>query len=176
LAKDLMTTQKDIDEQRLIVDATISDLRVIAKEGRVEILVPLELRKFSHVMHLFTIFSAALADGVSPGAAARQCFPSPATCGFPRDKAMRLYRELEQTPRGAYGGVIGLFDYAGNIDSAVVIRSVWFSNGMAYSRNGGGIVASSDPASESEECLAKARVVWEGVAAAEVVPARPGRE
>jgi anthranilate synthase component 1 len=168
IARNLMTTQKDIDEQRIIADATIADLRAVATDGRVETLVPLQLRQFSHVMHLFTVFSARLVNGISVGSLLRSCFPSPATCGAPRQEAKRLYRALEGTPRGPYGGVIGLIDFSGNVDSAVILRSVWFANGMAYSRNGGGIVAESDPDNEYEECLAKGHIIWDSVAAAEL--------
>lgn len=167
LAKDLMTAQKDKDEQRLIVNATIADLRRIARDQRVETPVPLELRMFSHVMHLYTIFTAKLAAGVTPGAAVRQCFPSPAVSGVPRKEALRAYRALEGMQRGPYGGVIGLFEYGGNIDSAVVIRSVWFSEGSAHARTGGGIIGASDSDSEFRECMTKAAIIWDCVAAAE---------
>jgi anthranilate synthase component 1 len=86
-------------------------------------------------------------------------FPAGTLSGAPKPRAMEIIDELEQTRRGLYAGCIGYFDFAGDMDTAIAIRTALLRDGVAYVQAGGGIVADSDPAAEDEECQNKAAAV-----------------
>ena len=52
---------------------------------------------------------------------------------------------MEPSRRGVYGGTVGYFDFAGDMDMAIAIRTALIRDGVAYVQAGGGIVADSDP-------------------------------
>ena len=79
---------------------------------------------------------------------------------------MEIIETLEPTRRGLYGGAIGYFDFTGNIDTCIAIRTALIYQGNAYVQAGAGIVADSDPASENEETLNKAAAVLGAITAA----------
>ncbi|MDX6245010.1 MAG: anthranilate synthase component, partial [Frankiales bacterium] len=84
-----------------------------------------------------------------------------------RPAAMAALRGLETTPRHVYGGAIGYFDFSGNADMCIAIRTVLFSDGLATVRSGAGVVEGSDPAEEVRETQAKARALLDAIVAAE---------
>jgi len=79
---------------------------------------------------------------------------------------MEIIETLEPTRRGLYGGAIGYFDFTGNIDACIAIRTALLHKGVAYVQAGAGLVADSDPASENEETLNKAAAVLGAITAA----------
>ena len=79
---------------------------------------------------------------------------------------MTIIEQLEKSKRGVYGGCVGYFDFAGNIDTAIAIRSTVIKDSIAYVQAGAGVVADSVPASEDAECQAKAIAVLNAVAVA----------
>jgi len=84
------------------------------------------------------------------------CFPAGTLSGAPKVRAMEIIEELEPTRRGAYGGAVLNFDYAGNLSSCILIRAIVFRRGMAHIQAGAGIVADSVPEKEFFECVHKA--------------------
>jgi anthranilate synthase component 1 len=166
IERELLGSEKDLEEQRMIVDETIRDLQAIAA-GTVEVPVRLEIRRVGSVMHLFTVLKARLAMGISPIDAVMSCFPPSAVTGAPRREAMKVIREVERTERGAYGGVLGMIGFDGSVDTAIVLRSAWLQNGKVSMRCGGGITHASVAPEEYNECLNKARSIQTCVAAAE---------
>ena len=85
--------------------------------------------------------------------------------------AMKIIEELEPTRRAIYGGCVGYFDFAGNIDTAIAIRSAVIKNQIAYVQAGAGIVADSVAKLEDAECNAKAAAVLRAVAVANTLKA-----
>ncbi len=79
---------------------------------------------------------------------------------------MELIDELEPSRRGLYGGTVGYFDFAGDMDMAIAIRTALVRDGRAYVQAGGGIVADSDPVAEFDESVNKAAAVLRAVATA----------
>ena len=88
---------------------------------------------------------------------------------------MQIIDELEPARRGVYGGCLGYFDFAGDLDMAIAIRTAVLRDGVAHVQAGAGIVADSVAASEDAECSAKAAAVLRAVAVAETMrPAGDG--
>lgn len=167
-AADLASNLKDASEHAVVVDAEREAMASIAKGGIVETVIDRQVRRFSHVMHLYTTLQADLAEGLDLADAILALAPAAAVSGLPKRTATEIGVAAEGGPRGPYGGVIGIVDpHSGAADLAVVIRSLWLSDGVARLRVGGKIVPHSEPESEYRECLAKSRFLVEGIEAAE---------
>ncbi|MDO5682219.1 MAG: chorismate-binding protein, partial [Propionibacteriaceae bacterium] len=95
------------------------------------------------------------------------CCPAGTLSGAPKVRAMEIIERLELTRRGVYGGVVGWFDFQGNSDTAIAIRSTLIKDGTAYVQAGAGIVADSVPANEDIECRNKAAAVLRAIVAAD---------
>jgi anthranilate synthase component I len=72
---------------------------------------------------------------------------------------MEIIDELEQSPRGPYGGAVGYISFSGNMDLAITIRTACIENGSLTVRAGAGIVADSDPEKERLETVNKAMAI-----------------
>jgi anthranilate synthase component 1 len=96
----------------------------------------------------------------------RACFPAGTLSGAPKPRAMEIIEHLEPTRRGVYGGVVGYLDFAGNVDTAIAIRTAVIRDGIAHVQAGAGVVADSDPATEHAECRHKAAAALRAVARA----------
>jgi anthranilate synthase component 1 len=72
---------------------------------------------------------------------------------------MEIIDELEPVKRGIYSGAVGYLGFHGDMDLAIALRTALIKDGVLYMQAGAGIVADSDPASEWQETLSKARAV-----------------
>ena len=108
-----------------------------------------------------------LQDGYTNYDALRACFPAGTVSGAPKIRAMEIIAELEPDRRAAYAGAVGYFDFAGNMDTAIAIRTAVFKDGVAHVQAGGGIVYDSDPDLEYMETIHKASAVLTAIDQAE---------
>ena len=93
----------------------------------------------------------------------RATFPAGTLTGAPKVRAMEIIDELENRRRGPYGGCVGYIDFSGNMDTAIAIRTMVVREGEIFLRTGAGVVADSDPDTEYEECVNKARALIEAI-------------
>jgi anthranilate synthase component 1 len=107
--------------------------------------------KYSHVQHIETTVEGDLREECDQFDAARSVFPAGTLSGAPKLRAMEIIDNLEEEPRGLYGGGIGYFSVDGSADFAIAIRSILLQDGVATVQAGAGIVADSDPLREYEE-------------------------
>jgi anthranilate synthase component 1 len=126
----------------------------------------MQVRRYSHIMHLESTVVGTLTPERSALDATLACFPAGTLSGAPKVRAMQIIDRLEVSRRGLYGGVVGYFDFAGNSDVAIAIRTAVLKDGVAHVQAGAGLVADSDPAAEDAECLHKAAAALNAVAAA----------
>ena len=94
-------------------------------------------------------------------------FPAGTVSGAPKIRAMQIIAELEPEKRGLYAGAIGYFSFNGNLDTCIVIRTIIMQGKKAFINAGAGIVADSDPESEYQETLNKARGMLKAIELAE---------
>jgi len=126
----------------------------------------MNVERYSHVMHIVSTVTGELKNEISVVDALAAVFPAGTLSGAPKPRAMEIIEKLEPTRRGLYGGCIGYFDFNGNLDTAIAIRTALIRDGIAYVQAGAGIVADSIPESEDNECLNKAAAVLGAIAAA----------
>ena len=166
LERDLLADEKERAEHVMLVDLARNDVGRVAAYGSVTVDELMVVERYSHVMHIVSSVSGRLAPGSTAFDALTACFPAGTVSGAPKIRAMEIIDSLERTRRGPYAGVVGYFDFSGNIDTCITIRTIVATGGRAYVQAGAGVVADSDPASEAEETRRKAEALLRAVAAA----------
>ncbi|MCU1431485.1 MAG: anthranilate synthase component [Actinotalea sp.] len=156
LGEELLADPKERAEHIMLVDLSRNDLVKVCVPTSVEVVELMAVKRFSHIMHI----CSTVVGRLRPGATALQTlvatFPAGTLSGAPKPRAIALIDELEPARRGIYGGTVGYFDFAGNMDMAIAIRTALIRDGRASVQAGGGIVADSVPALEYEESRNKA--------------------
>ncbi len=169
LAAELLRDEKERSEHEMLVDLGVSDLERVCRDGTVRVTRQRVVERYSHVMHMVSHVTGELAQGCTPIEAFRTVFPAGTVTGVPKARAMALIGEMEPEPRGVYGGAVGYFDFAGNLDTCIAIRTLYFHRGKASIQAGGGVVASSSPEGEYEESLNKAKGLFRALELASTV-------
>ncbi|MBT5016696.1 anthranilate synthase component I [Candidatus Peregrinibacteria bacterium] len=157
LEAELKVDPKELAEHMMLVDLGRNDVGRVAEVGTV--IVPAEkyIQRFSSVMHMISDVTGNLREGKDMFDVFRACFPAGTLSGAPKIRAAELISGLEKRQRGIYGGAVGYFDFSGNMDFAIAIRTMVCKENKAYIQAGAGIVYDSVPEREHEECLHKAK-------------------
>jgi anthranilate synthase component I len=163
LEKKMREDEKERAEHVMLVDLGRNDLGRVSEYGSVKVRDLMYVERYSHVMHLVSALEGRLRPDLDAVDALAACFPAGTLSGAPKVRAMQIIEELEPTRRGVYGGAVLYADFAGNLDSCIVIRTLLMKGKKAYLQAGAGIVADSDPQSEFEESENKSRAMLRAV-------------
>nr|AAU84989.1 anthranilate synthase alpha 2 [Camptotheca acuminata] len=166
----LLNDQKQCAEHTMLVDLGRNDVGKVSKSGSVNVEKLMTVERYSHVMHISSTVTGELLDHLTCWDALRAALPVGTVSGAPKVKAMELIDQLEPTRRGPYSGGFGAISFSGDMDIAIALRTMVFSNGprydtmysykngkrrqewVAYLQAGAGIVADSIPDDEQTEC------------------------
>jgi anthranilate synthase component I len=151
----------------MLVDLGRNDLGRVCRPGTVEVVEFMDVRRYSHIMHLESTVTGQVAEDRSALDVLLAAFPAGTLSGAPKVRAMEIIDDLEVSRRGLYGGVVGYLDFAGDADAAIAIRTALLRDGVAYVQAGGGIVADSDPPTEDTESQNKAAAVVRAISVAQ---------
>jgi len=169
LKAELATSVKEQAENVMIVDLMRNDLAPVCETGSVSVEQLREIESYSTVHQLVSTVAGRIRPGVTLDDLLRAAFPAGSMTGTPKLSAMTILRGLEDAPRGAFSGTVGWVSDDGELDLAMVIRTVLIHPGGAYVGAGGGITWYSVPAEEVAEVGVKARAPLAAVGA-EVPP------
>jgi anthranilate synthase component I len=164
LAIDLANDSKENAEHVMLVDLARNDLsrnsdNVFVKTFR-------EVQFYSHVIHLVSEVAGELKPGFNPIQVFGDSFPAGTLTGAPKFKAMEIIDSLENQNRGFYGGAIGYIGFDGEVNHAIMIRSLLSRNNTLYYQAGAGIVAASVEESELNEVKNKLGAMKAAIATA----------
>src|SRR5205807_8463825 len=157
LEAELRADPKERAEHTMLVDLGRNDVGRVSRIGSVRVEKLMETERFSHVMHMTSEVSGLLKPGLGAVDAFAAAFPAGTLSGAPKIRAMQIIDELEGVQRGPYGGAVGWFSGAGDVQPAMPIRTPFRSQGRLFAQAGAGIVADSNSAAEWRELLAKVR-------------------
>lgn len=166
LTEELLADDKERAEHLMLVDLARNDLQKVCEPGTVEVTEFMQVERFSHIMHLVSSVEGDLRPDATSVDVFRATFPAGTLSGAPKPRALEIIDELEPAQRGVYGGVVGYFDFAGDSDLAIAIRTATIVGGMARVQAGAGLVADSDPDAEYLESQNKAAAPLRAVAIA----------
>ncbi|MEE8467044.1 MAG: anthranilate synthase component I family protein, partial [Planctomycetota bacterium] len=163
LAAQLRGDPKERAEHDMLVDLARNDVGRVARIGTVTLREHATLEKFPRVQHLVSRVEAELASGRDALDLLAATFPAGTVSGAPKVRAMELVAGLETCRRGPYAGAFGYLDGAGNLDMAIIIRTLVVKDGTVHVQAGAGVVIDSIPSNEYDETLHKARALFEAV-------------
>jgi anthranilate synthase component 1 len=159
LADDMLSDEKERAEHLMLVDLGRNDLGRVAETGTVQVTDLMVVERYSHVMHLVSNICCDIRSDCDAWDLLAASFPAGTLSGAPKVRAMEIIAELENEPRGPYGGAVGYISFSGNMDMAITIRTASIENGNLKVRAGAGIVADSDPERERVETVNKAMAI-----------------
>jgi anthranilate synthase component I len=162
-AEALLTDPKERAEHVMLVDLGRNDLGRVCEYGSVSVDEFMVVETYSHVLHIVSQVSGTLRAGVGAMDALRAVLPAGTLSGAPKVRAMQIIDELEPHKRGSYGGAIGYLSFAGDLDTAIHIRTAVVKDGLVHVQAGGGTVADAKPDYEYRESLSKAEAMFQAV-------------
>lgn len=166
LAEELLADPKERAEHVMLIDLARNDVGRVSEFATVSVDDLMVVERYSHVMHIVSEVSGKLREGVTPIDVIRATFPHGTVSGAPKVRAMEIIDDLEPVARGPYAGAVGYFDFSGNVDTCICLRTVVLKDGKAWVQAGAGLVADSDPGLEFDETMNKAAAAIAAIGAA----------
>jgi len=160
LEDELLADPKERAEHLMLLDLGRNDVGRVAAIGTVKVTDQFFIERYSQVMHIVSNVEGRLDPRRDALDALAAGFPAGTVSGAPKVRAMQIIDELEKEKRGLYAGCVGYFSAAGEMDSCIVLRTALIKDGKMYVQAGAGIVADSDPDSEQQECINKAKALF----------------
>ena len=163
LVSALKTSSKDICENVMITDLVRNDLSITAKSASVKVKNLCEVYTFEKVHQMITTVSSVIDNEISFAEVIKSAFPMGSMTGAPKIKAMELIEEFEEFKRGIFSGAVGYITPSSDFDFNVVIRTILYNLATNYLSVGvgGAITINSDEQDEYEECLIKAKPIFD---------------
>ena len=155
-AESLLGDAKERAEHLMLVDLARNDLLKVCEPNSVSVSEFMAIHRFSHIMHLVSTVEGQVRGDQGLVDVFKATFPAGTLSGAPKPRALEIIDELEPANRGIFGGVVGYFDFAGNADLAIAIRTAFIRDGKAHVQAGAGLVLDSNPESEYQETVTKA--------------------
>lgn len=167
-ALDLLQDPKEIAEHVMLVDLGRNDLGRVCVKGSVIVDELMVIERYSHVMHIVSNVIGQLEPSKTAWDLLKACFPAGTVSGAPKIRAMEIINELEPERRGPYSGVYGYYDFEGQLNTAIAIRTMIVrphneERCLVSVQAGAGLVADSVPETEYQETLNKARGLLEAI-------------
>jgi len=168
LAEDLLQDPKERAEHVMLVDLGRNDLGRVCLNGTVNVDQLMGIERYSHVMHIVSNVVGQLDPNKTAWDLLKACFPAGTVSGAPKIRAMEIIHNLEGCRRGPYSGAYGYYDFEGQLNTAIairtmVVRSLGNQRHQVSVQAGAGLVADSQPVKEYEETLNKARGMLEAI-------------
>lgn len=163
LKHELRNSEKEMAENMMIVDLVRNDLARTALTGSVQVEEIFGIYSFQQVHQMISTVVSQLSPDVDSVDVIKHAFPMGSMTGAPKVKVMQLIEQYENTKRGAFSGASGYFMPSGDFDFNVLIRSLFMNeHTMKYSfQVGSAITYDSVAEEEYEECLVKAKALFE---------------
>jgi anthranilate synthase component I len=167
LADELLADPKERAEHVMLVDLGRNDIGRVSKYGSIQVKEQMIIERYSHVMHIVSHVEGQINANMDAFDLMRATFPAGTVSGAPKVRAMEIIEALEGQRRGLYAGACGYFSYDGSMDTCITIRTMVMQDDTIHVQAGAGIVADSNPATEYQECVNKARALLVAVDRAE---------
>lgn len=166
MEEDLLADPKEIAEHLMLIDLGRNDAGRVSVTGSVQVTDQMVVERYSHVMHIVSNVTGELEEDLTAMDVLRATFPAGTVSGAPKIRAMEIIDELEPVKRGVYAGAVGYLSWAGNMDTAIAIRTAVIKDETLYIQAGAGVVYDSRPELEWMETMNKGRAVFRAAALA----------
>jgi anthranilate synthase component 1 len=156
---ELLNDKKELAEHLMLLDLGRNDVGRVSKIGTVTPTEEFIIERYSHVMHIVSNVVGELAPEYDALSAFFAGMPAGTVSGAPKVRAMEIIDELEPEKRGVYGGGVGYFSAAGDMDMCIALRTAILKNQKLYIQAGGGVVYDSTPEDEYMETVHKSNAI-----------------
>ena len=163
---ELLNDKKELAEHLMLLDLGRNDVGRVSKIGTVTPTEEFIIERYSHVMHIVSNVVGELAPEYDALSAFFAGMPAGTVSGAPKVRAMEIIDELEPEKRGVYGGGVGYFSAAGDMDMCIALRTAILKNQKLYIQAGGGVVYDSTPEDEYMETVHKSNAIRRAAAEA----------
>ncbi|MDH6225222.1 MULTISPECIES: anthranilate synthase component I family protein [Streptomyces] len=167
----LRADAKERAEHIMLVDLCRNDVARVCEPGTLAVERMMAVEGFSKVHHLVSTVRGELDGDADVWSVLRATFPAGTMTGAPKVRAMELIAEIEDRPRGAYAGAVGLIDLRGRAATlALCIRTAVHDprTGTYALQASAGVVADSSADGEWRETMAKMGAVYTAVTGEEL--------
>jgi len=159
LEADLLADEKELAEHLMLLDLGRNDTGRVSRVGTVRPTEEFIIERYSHVMHIVSNVVGELSEEHDALSALLAGLPAGTVSGAPKVRAMEIIDELEPEKRGVYGGGVGYFSAAGDMDMCIALRTAVLKDETLYIQAGGGVVYDSDPEAEWQETVNKSKAI-----------------
>ena len=156
----LLNDPKELAEHLMLLDLGRNDIGKVSKIGSIKVTDKFFIEYYSHVMHIVSNIVGKIKEKLTAIDVLKSGFPAGTVSGAPKIRAMQIIEELEKERRSIYAGCVGYFSANGNMDTCIILRTAIIKDDQMYVQAGAGIVADSNPQSEYNECIAKAKALF----------------
>jgi anthranilate synthase len=171
MIRELLNSSKDEAELTMCTDVDRNDKSRICEPGSVAVIGRRQIEVYSKVIHTVDHVEGQLREGYDAIDAFLTHMWAVTVTGAPKLWAMRFIEQHERTPRGWYGGAIGVLGFDGNLNTGLTLRTVSIRDGIAQIRAGGTLLIDSEPAAEERESELKAAAFLEVLRGTATAPA-----
>ena len=163
LINELLNDPKELAEHLMLLDLGRNDVGKVSKTDTVKVTEKFKVEKYSHVMHIVSNVVGKQKRDLSIFNTFLSGFPAGTVSGAPKIRAMEIIDELESTKRKLYAGGIGYFTSKQDFDTCIALRTALIKDKKIYVQSGAGIVADSNPNSEYNETVNKAKALLKAI-------------
>ncbi len=163
LINELLNDPKELAEHLMLLDLGRNDVGKVSKTNTVKVTEKFKVEKYSHVMHIVSNVVGKQKRDLSIFNTFLSGFPAGTVSGAPKIRAMEIIDELENSKRKLYAGGIGYFTSKQDFDTCIALRTALIKDRKIYVQSGAGIVADSNPNSEYEETVNKAKALLKAI-------------
>ncbi|GCF92527.1 anthranilate synthase component I [Enterococcus florum] len=161
LAEELLADEKEIAEHQMLIDLGRNDIGKVSEIGSVHVPLFMTIERYRFVMHIVSLVEGKLRKDQTAMDALKATLPAGTVSGAPKIRAMTRIYEWEPVKRSIYAGAVGYLSCDNQADFAIAIRTMVVKDQQAHVQAGGGVVYDSNPTSEYQETLQKAKALLE---------------
>jgi anthranilate synthase len=169
----LLSSDKDEAELTMCTDVDRNDKARVCQPGSVRVIGRRQIELYSRVIHTVDHVEGRLREGYDSLDAFLTHLWAVTVTGAPKLDAMQFIEDHEHSPRGFYGGAVGVLGFDGSLNTGLTLRTLHIVQGLAQLRVGATLHYDSDPAAEERECELKAAALFaamDAVSAGRVAP------
>ena len=178
----LLNSKKDESELTMCSDVDRNDKSRVCEPGSVRVIGRRQIEMYSRLIHTVDHIEGRLREGMDSFDAFLSHAWAVTVTGAPKLWAMRFIENHEKSPRGWYGGAVGMLNFNGDMNTGLTLRTIRIKDGIAEVRAGATLLFDSVPEEEEKETELKASAMLSAIrearsgnaAGVERVPARVG--
>ncbi|AHE67281.1 anthranilate synthase component I [Legionella oakridgensis] len=152
----LLQSEKECSELTMCTDVDRNDKSRICKPGTVRVIGRRQIEMYSRLIHTVDHVEGYLREEFDALDAFLTHMWVVTVTGAPKLWAMNFIEQHEKSPRKWYGGAVGWFNFNGDINTGLVLRTMRIQQGIAEIRVGATLLYDSDPQAEEQETRLKA--------------------